>query len=155
MYRLVFFALVSIVSSLGYAHHWVHEVYDGEKRFIADVEVKKFSLINPHPLMSIEIKNIHGDNTVDGAEVGQTWVLEMDNRRELTDLGFNPDTFIPGDQITVAVDPSFDTSYRKNTMYIRAIEHSRQGFIYIHNVRELFPVDSDGNGLVLHLQKAR
>jgi len=122
---------------------------------LAEVEVVKFSLINPHPLIAVKITGLPDDMTSNEVKVGDTWVLEMDNRRELTDLGFDRNTFVAGDELLVAVDPSFDTSYRKNTMYIRGIEHKRQGFIYLHNVRELFPVDPDTSTLQTHLEKIR
>lgn len=136
------------------AHHWVHEIYDREARFIAEVEIIEYSLINPHPLISIKIKSLPEKNAND-VEVGQTWTLEMDNRRELDELGFDRNTFQPGDEVTVAVDPSFDTSYRKNTLYIRGIEHQREGFVYLHNVRQLYPIDPEGNSLQQHLEKIR
>jgi hypothetical protein len=79
----------------------------------------------------------------------------MDNRRELTALGFNNETFIPGDQLLVAVDPSRHTRYRENTLYIRAAEHRREGFVYLHNVRELIPIDGTEENLTRHLHKIK
>jgi hypothetical protein len=77
----------------------------------------------------------------------------MDNMRELTALGINSETFIPGDLILVAVDPSRNTRYRENTLYLRAVEHQRKGFVYIHNVRQLFPIDTAEDNLSRHLDK--
>ncbi len=60
---------------------------------------------------------------------------------------------IPGDQIIVAVDPSRTTLYRENTLYLRAVEHQREGFVYVHNVRQLFPIDKEDNILLRHLHE--
>ena len=153
MYRFItiFVALLWSISAL--SHHWVRDVYDGEKRLIIDAEVKKFELIYPHPMMLIEIVAVPEGQDVHDLMAGQTWTLEMDNRRELTALGIHGETFVPGDQIRVAVDPSFNTSYRDNTLYLRAVEHPREGFVYVHNVRQLFPIDSEEDNLSRHLQK--
>jgi len=32
-------------------------------------------------------------------------------------------------------------------LYMRAVEHRREGFIYLHNVRELFPIDAAEDNL--------
>ncbi|MDE0506165.1 MAG: hypothetical protein OXI86_18980 [Candidatus Poribacteria bacterium] len=77
----------------------------------------------------------------------------MDNTRELTDLGIDSETFIPGDRILVAADPARNTRYRENTLYLRAAEHQREGFVYIHNVRQLFSTDTAGDNLSRHLHK--
>ena len=139
------------ISALG--HHNVIGVYDDQKRFTAEVEVREFELINPHPLILVEIIDIPVGQTTDGIEIGQTWTLEMDNLRELTALGIHNGTFIPGDRILVALDPSRHTRYRENTLYLRAAEHQREGFVYIHNVRQLFPADTAEDNLSRHLHK--
>ena len=134
-------------------HHSVIGVYDDQKRFTAEVEVREFELISPHPLIFVQITDIPDGQTIDGIEVGQTWTLEMDNTRELTALGIDSETFIPGDRILVAVDPARNTRYRENTLYLRAAEHQREGFVYIHNVRQLFPADTAEDNLSRHLHK--
>ena len=153
MYRLITFALFLPWSIDALGHHNVIGVYDDQKRFIAEVEVREFELINPHPLILVQIVDIPDVQAPDGIEIGQTWTLEMDNLRELTALGINSQTFIPGDRVLVAVDPSRHTRYRENTLYLRAFEHQREGFIYIHNVRQLFPIDSAEGSLSKHLHK--
>ncbi len=153
MNRFIAIAVVPVWSMTALGHHSVIGVYDDQKRFTAEVEVKEFELIRPHPLILVQITGIPDEQDVDGIETGQTWTLEMDNTRELTDLGINGETFIPGDRILVAVDPSRNSSYRENTLYLRAFEHPREGFVYIHNVRQLFPTDAAGDNLSRHLHK--
>jgi hypothetical protein len=138
------------ISALG--HHSVIGIYDDQRRFTIEVEVREFELIDPHPLIFVEITGIPEGQVTDGIAIGQTWTLELDNLRELRALGFNDETFIPGDQLVAAVDPSRHTRYRENTLYIRAVEHQRQGFIYLHNVRDLVPIESAEDNLSTHLE---
>jgi hypothetical protein len=153
MVRLLTSAVILLWATAALSHHSVIGIYDDEKRFTAEVEVRNFELANPHPLIFVEITDIPSGQVVEGIAVGQTWTLEMDNLRELTALGFDRRTFIPGDQLVVAVDPSRHTRYRENTLYIRAIEHPREGFVYLHNVRELVSVDAAGNNLSKYLHR--
>lgn len=155
MFRFLTLSVALLWSITALSHHWVRDVYDDQKRVIVEVEVKEFRLINPHPFMFVEIIDIPAGQGAHELAIGQTWTLEMDNRWELTDLGFDRETFIPGDQILVAVDPSRDNVYRENTLYIRAIEHQRKGFVYVHNVRQLFPIESAEDNLAKHLPKAQ
>ena len=136
-------------------HHSVNGIYDDQQRFTVEVEVKSFELIDPHPLILVELTDIPGRQEIEGIETGQTWTLEMDNARELRALGFNRETFVPGDRLVVAVDPSRHTRYRENTLYLRGIEHRRQRFIYIHNLRELIPVEAADDKLAKYLHRVR
>lgn len=153
MRRLAAYTLILLCSTTAQGHHWVKDVYDSRQRFIVEVEVLRFQLIHPHPLMRVEITGFPGDAENDDLEVGQTWTLEMDNKRELTALGFDNETFVPGDKITVVVNPSQVTFYRDNTMYLRAVEHRRKGFVYLHNVRQLFPAEPGENNLERYLDE--
>ena len=153
MNRFIITTVTLLWSITALGHHWVRDIYDDEKRLIIEVEVIKFEFINPHPFMFVEIIDILDGQEINEIAIGQTWTLEMDNRRELTALGIDNETFIPGDQILVAVDPSRDTLYRDNTLYLRAVEHQRESFIYIHNVRQLFSIDSAEDNLSKHLRK--
>ncbi len=153
MYRFITLTVILLWSVTALGHHSVIGIYDDQKRFTIEVEVRKFELVNPPPLILVEITDIPEGQVIDGITVGQTWTLEMDNRRELTALGINSETFIPGDQILVAVDPSRHTRYRENTLYLRAAEHKREGFVYLHNVRQLFPIDTAEDNLSRHLHR--
>jgi hypothetical protein len=155
MCRLATLAVTLLCFATAQAHHWVKDVYDSQKRFVVEAQVIEFKLINPHPHLFVEITGIADEQVVDGVAVGQTWTLEMDNKRELTALGFHNETFIPGDQVLVAVDPSRNTLYRRNTLYLRAVEHRREGFVYLHNVRRLFPIEGDEENLSRHLHRVQ
>ncbi len=155
--RALFFAPMLFLpwgsSVLG--HHSVISIYDDQRRFTVEVVVREFELIDPHPLILVEITSIPGGRAIDGIAVGQTWTLEMDNARELRALGFDAETFVPGDGLVVAVDPSRHTRYRENTLYLRGAEHPRSSFIYIHNLRRLIPVESMQDTLANHLHRVR
>ncbi len=153
MYRFITLTVILLWSVTALGHHSVIGIYDDQKRFTVEVEVRKFELINPHPLIVVEIIDIPDGQVINGIAIGQTWTIEMDNRRELTALGFNDETFIAGDQLLVAVDPSRHTRYRENTLYLRAAEHKREGFVYLHNVRQLFPIDTAEDNLSRHLHR--
>ncbi len=153
MYRFITLTVILLWSATALGHHTVIGIYDDQKRFTVEVEVRDFELISPHPLIFVEITDIPDGQVIDGIAIGQTWTIEMDNRRELTALGFNDETFIAGDQLLVAVDPSRHTRYRENTLYLRAAEHKREGFVYLHNVRQLFPIDTEEDNLSRHLHK--
>lgn len=155
MYRFVTLAVISLWGTIALGHHSVIGVYDDKKRFTVEVEVRNFELIDPHPLILVDVIDIPDGQEIDGIAIGQTWTLEMDNARELVALGFDNETFIPGDRILVAVDPSRHTRYRENTLYLRAAEHRRQGFVYIHNARQLFPIDAAADNLSKHLHRIR
>ncbi len=145
--------LGALCCTIALGHHSVISVYDDQLRFTAAVEVRTFELIDPHPLIFVEISDIPGDEQIEGVAVGQTWTLELDNARELRLLGFDRETFVPGDRLVVAVDPSRHSRYRENTLYVRGIEHPRAGFIYIHNVRELISIESAEDELANHLHR--
>ena len=153
MRRLVTLVVILSSCAIAQAHHWVRDIYDASRRVILEVEVKQFRLINPHPLIFIEITAIPDSRDVDFVAIGETWMLELDNKRELTALGFHNETFVPGDKLLVAVDPSHNTLYRKNTLYLRAAEHRREGFVYLHNVRRLYPIQDDEENLSRHLHR--
>jgi hypothetical protein len=153
MYRFITVSVALLWSIAALGHHSVIGIYDNQKRFIIEVEVREFELINPHPLILVEITDIPDGQVIDGIAIGQTWTLEMDNKRELTALGIDDETFIPGDQLLIAVDPSRHSLYRETTLYLRAVEHRREGFVYVHNVRQLFPIDTAEDNLSKHLHR--
>jgi len=155
MYRFITITIVLAWSVTARGHHSVAGVYDAQKRFIAVVEVQNYELIFPHPLIVARIIDIPDGQTVKGVEAGQTWTLEMDNTRELTALGFDSETFVPGDKIVVALDPARDTSYRENSLYLQALDHQREEFRYIHNLRELFPIGPSDDDLSTQLYRVK
>ncbi len=99
-----------------------------------EVEVVENRFINPHPFFSGRIVDAMQEPIETYGDLNEQWQLQMDNRWELQDLGFDDDTLISGDIIIITAHPG---SFRKNILYVKALDHPRLGFRYEHNVREL------------------
>ena len=135
MYRFCVFTIALFWSFFAHAHHWVVDAYDENQRVTIEVLVEEFRFINPHPLITAKLLNAADGRFAEYVGKDELWTLEMDNKWELADLGFNSDTFKPGDRVIVIVDPS---PYDRLALYVRALEHPEHGFIYVHNQRKLF-----------------
>jgi hypothetical protein len=104
------------------AHHSIAGIYDETKRVKVEGVVTRFQFIHPHPLVRIEVKDPSGK--------AQLWMLEMDNRGELIELGFDIDTLKPGDRITVTGNRARS---RPRGLYVRSLERPADGFSYEHH----------------------
>jgi hypothetical protein len=131
----------------------VSDVYDKDRRVVIEVVVEEFAFINPHPVLTVEISELPDPAATGGVAVGQSITLEMDNRRELVALGFRATTFSPGDRLIIAVDPSRDSRFRRNALYLRALAHPREQFVYLHNVRTLYPIEDNDRPLARYLDQ--
>lgn len=137
--RTVMLFLMLMLSATASAHHWVVDAYEEEQRVTVEVVVEEFRFIYPHPFITARIIQVPETLVGYTAKDEDLWDIEMDNRRELIALGFNESTFEPGDRITVTVDPS---PFKRNTLYARVIEHPADGYRYVHNHRQLYPIES-------------
>ena len=100
----------------GEAHHSIAGVYDSSREATVDGVVTQFQWVSPHPWVDIK----------DG-RTAQLWRLEMDNRRELEDIGMTSDTLKPGDRIVVIGSLA---RREANRMYIRRLNRPADGFAY-------------------------
>lgn len=98
------------------AHHSIAGVYDSGREATVDGVVTQFQWVSPHPFVDIK----------DG-RTAQSWRLEMDNRGELEDIGFTPETLRPGDRIVVIGSLA---RREANRMYIRRLSRPADGFSY-------------------------
>ena len=57
----------------------------------------------------------------------EQWRLELDNRRELTNVGFTADTFKHGDRIVVTGNPA---QREPSSLYVRRLDRPADGFWY-------------------------
>ena len=87
-------AAIAISGMASHAHHSISSVYDSSRQVTIEGIVAKFQLVNPHPFLLIDV--------ADGAGHAQQWRLEMDNRRELAEIGVTSNTFRPGDRVVVS-----------------------------------------------------
>ena len=101
------------------AHHSLSGVYDSSRPVTVEAVVTEFHFINPHPFVMAEVKERDGS--------ARAYRLEMDNRRELVDVGITNDTFQRGDRIVVT--GSVGRTERTH-LYVRRLERAADGFTY-------------------------
>jgi hypothetical protein len=101
------------------AHHSIAGVYDSSKPVTIEGTIAQFRYVNPHPFLVVEVTGRDGR--------AETWTLEMDNRRELADIGFTAETIKPGDRVVVTGSLA---RRQPRAAYIRKLERPADGFIY-------------------------
>jgi hypothetical protein len=95
---VVFAALgVFVFSRPALAHHG-GSAYDAGHPLTVTGTVKEFQFIQPHPLITLEVKDDQGAVT--------EWSVEMTAPNHLVHFGWNGKKLKPGDQITVTGLPS-------------------------------------------------
>ncbi len=121
MRRLISVVLAGLaLSGIGAeAHHSIAAVYDSQQQVTIEGVVARFAFINPHPFITLEVKNAAGQV--------QSWHLEMDNRFELADIGVTADTFKSGDRVVVSGSPGRAQAL---SLYIRKLDRPADGFQY-------------------------
>lgn len=113
------------VPGLG-AHHSIASIYDRNRSVTIEGAVVQFQFINPHPFVIVGVKDETGRT--------QQWKLEMDNRFELEELGFESTTLKPGDRIVVTGDLA---RTQPRALYVRRLDRpsdvSAERFTYRHH----------------------
>lgn len=91
------------------AHHSFALNFDMTREIELRGTVVDFKLRSPHSSMVIE-----GQQYVDGAPVGESerWEVESSANGGLRAMGIVPDTFKPGDAITLVANPNRETGFR-------------------------------------------
>ncbi len=79
-----------------FAHHGNAE-FDIGKRVTVKGIVTKWSLSNPHCLLDFDVKDENGSTV--------HWVVETQPPRSVIATGFSQQTFKPGDEVTVTLEP--------------------------------------------------
>lgn len=113
------FGIVVACGVAAHTHHSIAGVYDGSRQVTIEGVVAQFQFINPHPFVVMDVK--------DGNGRAEQWTAEMDNRRELVEIGFDSATLKPGDRIVVTGSPS---RAQRQSLYIRRLERPADGFSY-------------------------
>ena len=101
------------------AHHSIAAAYDSAKRLTLEGAIAEFHFVNPHPVLIIEVA------VADGAK--ESWRLEMDNRRELVEIGITSDTFRPGDRVVVQGNAG---RTEPRTLYLYRLDRAADGLRY-------------------------
>lgn len=85
-----------IISVSLFAHHGNTE-FDIGKRVTVKGIVTKWSWSNPHCLLDLDVKDENGSTV--------HWVLETQPPRSVAATGFSQQTFKPGDEVTITLEP--------------------------------------------------
>jgi Family of unknown function (DUF6152) len=101
------------------AHHSISSVYDNSRRVTIDGTVAEFQLINPHPILLVDVK--------DGGGTVLQWRGEMDNRSELVAIGVTAGTFAPGDRVVITGSLA---RAQPQSLYIWRLDRPADGFWY-------------------------
>jgi len=102
-----------------HAHHSIAGVYDSSRQVSIEGVVTQFHFVNPHPFVTMEVKN--------GSGSAQQWRLEMDNRSELVEVGMTSETLKQGARIVVTGSPG---RAQPQSLYIRRLDRPVDGFRY-------------------------
>ena len=89
------------------AHHSIAGMYDSSRRVTVEGTVAQFHFVNPHPFVLLDVTDAGGKP--------RQWRLELDNRRELVDIGVKEDTLRYGAEPT-----TFDTIRIPSSSSMRA-----------------------------------
>ena len=111
--------VIFVCGAVAHAHHSISGMYDEGRRVTVDGIVAEFHYVNPHPFVLIDVK--------DASTEALRWKLELDNRRELVDIGVTNDTLKPGDRLVVTGSPGRTEPL---SLYVRRLERPADGFLY-------------------------
>lgn len=112
-------AAIFIGSVTAHTHHSISSVYDGSRRVTIEGTVSQFQLINPHPVLFIDV--------IDAKGQVQQWRLEMDNRFELVAIGVTATTFKLGDKVVVTGSAA---RAQPHGLYVWRLDRPVDGFWY-------------------------
>ena len=120
MHRMSSAAAALLLAALpAAAHHSIAGVYDSSNSVRLEAVVLEFQFVSPHPFLIVE-------GAANDGRVRQ-WRLEMDNRFELTNVGFTSATLKKGDRVVVTGSAARDNSA---ALYIRRLDRAADGFWY-------------------------
>ena len=112
--------LVTACAAAAEAHHSLSGMYDQGRRITVDGTIAQFQFVNPHPFVTIDVIGANG--------MMQSWKAELDNRRELLDIGMTPATIKPGDRVVVSGSPG--RAQAALLLYVWRMERPADGFLY-------------------------
>ena len=121
MHRLSYSVMFSLTLAAlsAHAHHSIIGMYDRDQLTTIAGVIVEFHFVQPHAFLLLD------------ADVGNTdpqrWYIEMDNRRELGEVGVTRDTFQPGDEVIVTGDHARGG---KERIYLRQLDRPADGLRY-------------------------
>jgi len=97
-FRLLSVLVVGMLMPLSLSAHHGGAAYDVGKSLTLKGTVTQWYYSNPHCLLTFEVKG------EDGTVI--TWIAETQGPSIMYPAGYRRDTFKPGDEVTVTVDPA-------------------------------------------------
>jgi hypothetical protein len=97
-------AALLLYPAQGVSHHAFSPVYDGSKVVSIDGVVTEFRFINPHALMSLDVRDAAG-NVV-------KWTVEFGGNLQLIEAGWSADSVKVGERLRVSGNPTHTGSPR-------------------------------------------
>ncbi len=110
---------IALCGTVTHAHHSLAGMYDQSRRVALDGIVAQFHYVNPHPYVLLDVKDASGRT--------QQWRLEMDNRRELADIGITSETLKHGDRLVVSGSPG---RAEPRLLYVWKLDRPADGLDY-------------------------
>ena len=107
------------VAAPAFAHHSIAGVYDSTRTTTVAGRVTEFRFVNPHPILVIDV--------ADEGAPPELWLLEMDNRFELSRIGMAADTYRPGDVVVARGALARNEPQR---LYLRRLERPSDNVVY-------------------------
>jgi hypothetical protein len=98
-YLLALAVAVLAVRSVS-AHHAFSSVYDDKRTVTIDGVVTEFRFVNPHSMMTIEVRDESGAVT--------RWVVEFAGRLNLSEVGWTADSIRAGEKVSVTGNPTWE-----------------------------------------------
>ena len=101
------------------AHHSIAGMYHRDQQVTVTGVIAEFRFVQPHAFLVLDADT--------GKTEPQRWHLELDNHRELVQVGVTKDTFRPGDEVIVTGDRARDGNER---LYVRQLHRPSDGLRY-------------------------
>jgi hypothetical protein len=99
-----------LIASVASAHH-SNAMFDRNSQQVLTGTVKEFQWTNPHCWIQLVVASPTG---------AVEWSIEMEDPRGAYRAGLRPDSFHPGDKISVTVHPAWDT--KQVVMFVSATD---------------------------------
>lgn len=90
-------AYFGLLATAAVAHHSAAPFYDSSRTVTIRGIVTRWSFVNPHPFLYVDVEADNGDT--------QEWIIEFAGPVRLQKIGWSPDTFAPGEIITATGNP--------------------------------------------------
>ena len=105
-------AAALLIVALPAAAHHSRIIYDRERTVTLEGTVTEFEWANPHVYLYLETQTDAGDSVV--------WEIEHGSTTAMGRRGWSPDSFAPGDHVTVRANPGKDL--RRNIAWAATVE---------------------------------